>query len=345
MLLMLGQHLKVWLWNHNASPLLAGVLDALSAAGGMGAPLFVVLAGCGSSIAGPAEQRTRRRSFGRALGLWLLATLLSLLTPSWFSLRSFYILHLMAVALVIAPWCSRQSPRRLLGLALLLALLTPVLQQLFEVPLAIHNEYMSARPPAPLLFEGLKDALARALVAGHFPIFPWIIPFLLGSIAGQGLREAQALPFSMGAKALALGGGALLLSQIFFSASNPPSWLSRLISAHVPFFPCSPALCLALAGIALLLVAAAGRDQRLIAPLEPAGRISLTVLMLHLPIFRELTRPVDLWNNLNGAWTLATILFTMVLTIMLAKLWARVGYKYGAEWLLRRMDLLSLRDR
>lgn len=340
-LLMLGQHLMVWLWDHNPASPLALPLTAISAAGGLAAPLFVTLAGCGSALGYRPDDPRPLRCVLRGLALMAMAYALSLATPSWFSLRSFYVLHLLAIGLMIGPWCARQSLSRLAWLALLTVLFTASLQSHFELPLSIGNRFMSARPLTPGLGQALQDNGLRALIAGHFPLFPWLTPFLLGVMAGKVLRSEEALSFRFSGLVLGVGVLGLLPASLGLIPAEANSWLYRLTSPKVPFFPCSAALCVALCGVSLLLVSIAQRTPKLVEPLVCTGRISLTVLMIHLPLFRELSRPLQAWRNLDGITTLVTIGITGSLCVLIAGQWQRINYRYGAEWLLRQVDRLA----
>ena len=110
-LLMMEQHLGVWLWRGPAPghritdyPVLLGI----NILGGGAAPAFLMLAGVGAALfLGRAERsslRAARRVLGtRGVTILLFGYLLSLLTPSWFTLRSWYVLHLIGLSqLVIA---------------------------------------------------------------------------------------------------------------------------------------------------------------------------------------------------------------------------------------------------
>lgn len=339
-ILMLGQHLMVWLWDHDPSSPFADLLLACSAAGGLAAPLFVTLAGCSGALAASRPNAAPKRSIARGLALLAMAYLLNLVTPSWFSLRSFYILHLLGIGLLIGPWCARQSRSTLIILTMIIAGLTALGQAQSALPLSIGNDFMSARPLAPGLGQAMLDHGYRALLAGHFPLLPWLLPYLLGVIAGQGLRTRQRLawPNAIGPLLIGITGLGLALSGVV--QASPTSWGFRLVAATVPFFPCSAALCLSLCGVALSLICITSRAPRLVHGLVNTGRISLTVLVIHLPLFRELSRPVGAWRNLEGGSALALIFGSMLATVILSNRWARADYRYGAEWLLRRVDKL-----
>lgn len=342
-LLMLGQHLMVWLWNHDSSSPLALPLTIISAAGGLAAPLFVTLAGCGSALGYRASPTASTRSIVRGITLLTMAYILSLATPSWFTLRSFYVLHLLAVGLLVAPLLAKRSQTTLFALAVATAAATALLQSQFALPLSIANPYMSARPLTPGLSAALIDSSSRATLAGHFPLFPWLMPLIMGMAAGQRLNNQERLPLYFGLLPLLIGAAGLSLGLLGVFPATPQNPLYRLVAPHVPFFPCSPALCLTLCGISLLAITIVQHYPKLTTALVPAGRVSLTVLMIHLPLFRELSRPVNAWRNLSGLWTLVVIATVMVFCILLAKKWKNADYRYGAEWLLRQSDRLLTR--
>lgn len=337
---MLGQHLMVWLWDHDPSSPFAGLLLACSAAGGLAAPLFVTLAGCSTALAANRPDTAPKRSIARGLALLAMAYLLNLATPSWFSLLSFYILHLLGVGLLIGPWCARQSRSTLIILATGIAGLTALGQAQSALPLSIGNDFMSARPLAPSLSQALLDHGYRALLAGHFPLLPWLLPYLMGVIAGQRLRTHRELAWPDAIGPLLIGVTGLGLALSGFVQPSPTSWGFRLIAAEVPFFPCSAILCLSLCGVALTFICISNRAPRLVQGLVSTGRISLTVLMIHLPVFRELSRPAGAWRNLEGGSALVLIFGSMLATVFLSNRWARADYRFGAEWLLRRVDKL-----
>jgi uncharacterized membrane protein YeiB len=72
-------------------------------------------------------------------------------------------------------------------------------------------------------------------------------------------------------------------------------------------------------------------------PLVTVGRASLTVFFIHVPLFRELSRPLGLWSNLGTAAALSIVFGFIALSLVLSRIWQRHGYRYGAEWLLRRL--------
>jgi uncharacterized membrane protein YeiB len=73
------------------------------------------------------------------------------------------------------------------------------------------------------------------------------------------------------------------------------------------------------------------------------GRASLTLLLLHVPMFREWTRPLGLWRALDVTSTSLVLLAVLVGATLLVRLWSRADYRFGAEWCLRALSAIPRR--
>lgn len=365
-LLMVGQHLTMWLWRGplpGESQLDYPILLAVSAAGGLAAPLFITLAGCGAALSyqSRAPQNPDFRLLFRAVALAILAYLLSAITPSWFTWKSFYVLHLIAAGFALGPLLRRLPQTALLTGVACVAIATATLQNQLQLPSIFSNAYMSARPGQPNAEPALWAASLRALAAGHFPLLPWLIPFGLGFAFASTLtsrssstaqtsqtgpdrptrRKNRGLRLAAVILSISLGLLALGAFKVFPRYSYP--WLYRLCSPNAPFFPASPAMVGTLSGVSLLLMALITRvkESPLWSPdatMTQVGRVSLTVLMLHLPLFRELSRPVGLWRTLSPGQSMGILIAFVVLILIAAPQWRKIGFRYGAEWLFRQVD-------
>jgi uncharacterized membrane protein YeiB len=67
------------------------------------------------------------------------------------------------------------------------------------------------------------------------------------------------------------------------------------------------------------------------------GRASLTLLIVHVWLFREATRPIGVWQALAVGEAFAVISVFLALAAVGSLLWQRIDYRYGAEWLLRKL--------
>jgi hypothetical protein len=267
----------------------------------------------------------------RGLGLGVLGLALNLATPSWFTVGSWFVLHLMGFALATTPLWRRLPLAGLLLVAGGVIVATPVLQAALGTPGVLSNARMADST--------LPGGAARlALAEGQFPVFPWLFFYLVGfAVACEGLgavavRGRIAFGSVFGAALLVLA-----LSRVVPAPPGTAWWRAGLLS--LGFYPATAVVVLLLASAVLLVVLVAlrlGTGLRSDGWVPALGRASLTLLLVHVPLFREATRPVGLWRALPASVVLAIIAGTIVLAALLVRRWQRVGLRYGAEWWLRR---------
>jgi len=342
--LMMEQHMGVWLYRHTPGEPTSGLLIGFNALGGAAAPLFVTLAGVGTSLSLRKLGRSDWILVRRGLVVLGFGYLLSVLTPSWFTLRSWFVLHMMGVAIMTAPLWRRLSTRGLLVAAAGVVAATPILQRWLGTPRMLTNDRMALKEP----FEALAGGHLRvALAEGQFPVFPWLSMFLIGMVVGRllakedraGLRRLAVGVLLVGLTLGALGLLGEHVPALNFARVEP--W-RRIFGLPLGFFPATAAMILLLQAVVLWLITIAtwvdGRapwDQR--SWMVCLGRISLTLLLVHVVVFRELTRPIEVWQSLSADEALAVIGLWTLLCAVAAKAWQRVGYRFGAEWLLRKL--------
>ena len=186
-ILMMTQHLGVWLWQveepHRGVIAQAPVYMAINGLGGLAAPIFITLAGAGTSLmaarsaAGRGLDGTLLR---RGLALMGFGYLLNWLTPSWFSLGTWFVLHMMGLAIATAPLWRRLGERALLAAEPVILLLTVAVQSFLGTPALLDNPRMrdTSLPGGPLRL---------ALAEGQFPVLPWLALFLVGMVIGRWL--------------------------------------------------------------------------------------------------------------------------------------------------------------
>lgn len=359
--LMIEQHLGVWLWRGlQPGETMRDYLGLLvfNALGGGAAPAFVTLAGIGSSLlvhARTSKHQVTRGTEGavgervtsktdpdltlvrRGLAIMGFGYLLNWLTPSWFSWQSWFVLHLMGFGMLTTPLLRRLPTAALLGLAIAVLGATGFVQDWLGVPLVLDNAYMSGRSDAsPHAWTGLRIAIAE----GQFPIFPWFSFYVAGLVCGRFIAAGQLNRIGWLAGGLGLFGAAGLLVRSLHPAVGTVAWRSSVL--RVPFFPASPTL------VTLLLVAVllgiwavmAWEQRRPLSernPIVTLGRASLTLLILHVWLFREVTRPLGLWQSLDVEPALTVLIGFVLIATLAAWLWQRIDYRFGAEWLLRKL--------
>ena len=335
--LMVEQHVGVWLWHGlRDGETLAdhAALVGLNALGGFGAPLFFALAGVGSALLARKGVAADPVLVRRGLVLLAFGYLVNLDTPSWFSWGSWFALHLIGFGMLVAPAWRRAGDRALLVGILAIVVLTPLVQTWLDTPWRLTNPRMRdvSLPGGPLRL---------ALAESQYPILPWLAVYLAGVVSGRWIASGRERTVALlGAIALGLGAACWLAVRIG-GAGAPEPW-RRAGEIGLGWFPCSSAMVLLMIGLPLLLVASAvAVERRRPLPqdhtLVTLGRASLTVFIVHLPLFRELSRPLGLWHGLDAGPTLAVIAAFVVGCAVLSRWWRRVGYRGGAEWLLRRL--------
>lgn len=336
--LMIEQHVGIWVWrgaDPGKSAMDYPLLVGFNALGGMAAPLFVTLAGIGSALfvatGRPLCDSTMIR---RGLVLMLFGLVLNFLSPSWFSAGSWFVLHMMGFAMALTPLWRRLSNRSLLLTCFAVLVVTVLVRDALQTPIPLHNPRMRdmSMPGGPLRL---------ALAEGQFPILPWLAFYLAGFVSGRWLTKGRIASVAiLGLSFIALGGGGHLLLKL---GALPASGLFGLaFELHLGFFPASCAIVGLLLGGALLLIAGvsafeARRAIKASNPMVTLGRISLTLLMIHVPLFRDLSRPIGLWRGLNSTWALTTVFGFFTAALVVAWFWQRIDYRYGAEWVLRKL--------
>jgi uncharacterized membrane protein len=337
--LMIEQHLGVWLWQGpqgSARLMDYPVLVSLNALGGGAAPLFVTLAGVGSALFVAGERpRVDRTLVQRGLTLIAFGLVLNLLAPSWFSWGSWFVLHMMGFAMALAPLWRRIPSSWLLATLVAVLIATVAVQNTLDTPVVLDNARMRDL--------GLRGGVLRlALAEGQFPILPWLAFYLGGFLTGRWIAAGQQKNIDRLAVAVLAAGAALAAMYLLgaFLAHHP--LLVRAFRVRLGFYPASPALALLLLGAVLAAIAVGLRlegrhtvSSR--AVLVTLGRGSLTLLILHVPLFREVTRPLGLWQALPPTAAMGVIALVLVVCALLTRRWQRADYRYGAEWLLRRI--------
>ena len=350
---MIEQHVGIWVWQgptpgtpQSSYPLLVG----FNALGGMAAPLFVTLAGCGSAMFvaanRPGTDKTLVRrgvvlmGFGLGLNLVMqgLGTVIDPKDPGWFSWGSWFVLHMMGFAMALAPIWRRLSNRALLGVIAAVLVATVIVRVWLQTPIAVGNAFMRdmSRP---------GGVFRVALAEGQFPILPWLSFYLAGFMSGRWLlKDKTGRVALLGLSFMALGGGGygLMMAGVL---PRTNIYIYRAFELHLGFFPASIAIAGLLLGGALLLIAGVStyenrRSMSSRNPMVTLGRISLTLLLLHVPLFRRISRleSIDIFRNLDSNMSLFTVFAFFFLALVGAWFWQRINYRYGAEWLFRKLS-------
>jgi uncharacterized membrane protein len=215
-------------------------------------------------------------------------------------------------------------------------LIMGMLQNHFETPLRLYNSHMAA----PV---GVKGVARYALAEGYFPIFPWIAFFMTGLLAGRWLKENRMERARHLALWLLLATAILALTYFIgpdFARREP---LVRYFRLQLSFYSALTPLSLLLMAVSLLLFIAFCRFDQTHGfgqshVLVCLGRVSLTFLMIHIAVIRESALYFGYWQTLPKIGTLFATLTILACFALIAKVWQRYRYKFGFEWLLRRVS-------
>ncbi len=336
-ILMLQQHLGVWLWNapfQNFALMISEhpVFMAFNGAGGIAAPIFITLSGAGAFLMIKKSNTSDTVFIKRGVLLIISGYLLNILTPSWFSPGSWYVLHLIGFALICTPVLVRMSDRVLLAAVFSVLALSIALQIYLNTPLQMGNDRMSNYK--------LTGGVFRLIFAeGHFPVFPWLAYFVSGMLAGRwlyGNKRKRILYYSV-----ILCSLSVLLDAISLAGGmtcNGP--YLRIFRFNPNFYPSHLPISLLLISLSSAAVYLSTwldgiKSGMVMNVFVSLGRSSLTILFVHVVIFKEISLRLNFYRKLPEMEGMLLVLLIISLFMLLSVLWRRINYRYGLEWILR----------
>ncbi len=189
----------------------------------------------------------------------------------------------------------------------------------------------------------MTGGLLRLVFAeGHFPVFPWAAFFMAGIVSKRWIEKKTIVNLFMAAAGCITAGITLMALYRHGYAFATYGTFFRIFAWLPYFYPALPALTFMLLGIALFLLIFfyVLRDLlrgKIAGALTLTGRSSLTWFMVHIVLFNEALRMIGLHRTFSAGTTLmitGTFIFIMM---YLSSLWGRIEFKYGFEWLMRRL--------
>ncbi len=339
-LFMMQQHIGAWLWSEPWISLSRifrehPVMMSFNWLGHLAAPLFVTLAGAGTVFLRQRHGSSDTLLIKRGAVTLLAGCLLNLLSPHWFSPLSWYVLHLIGFSLALSPLLARTPSAILLPFSAALFVLAAVMQTILNTPLLLDDAFMNSADRT--------GGVARLMFTeGHFPVLPWLALFINGIVAGRCIAAKKTRALLVMAACSA--GAGLLLAALYrqghaFATYGP---CYRLFVILPYFYPPLPACMLLLSGAALAIIAGLHRiDQTRHFASSNAivclGRSSLTLLLLHIVVFNELSRPLGIYKAFSLPATACLLLSVLALFTFLSAWWQRYDFRYGAEWAMRKL--------
>jgi uncharacterized membrane protein len=334
---MIEQHMGFWLWNMSSStlkfldhPLLIG----FNAMGGYAAPAFITLAGISTvffvSQYGPSDIVLVKRG----IALLLFGYFLNITVSSWFSVGSWYVLHMIGFGLIISIILRRISNTGLFIIFTIILAATIFIQYYLQTPDFLGNRHMSNyRLPG--------GVFRLALAESQFPLFPWLSLFVVGIISGRYILEDKLMKILTMASLFLFSGIILALPSVFGLQIAKKGILKMLFRVYLGFYPANPPIVLFLISIVLFTIIIFIHINRKWPINEKhflvcLGRTSLTYLIVHVILFRQIGKSLGIWHRFNSTESMTIIIVTLSIFAILAKVWRNKGYRYGAEWLIRK---------
>jgi uncharacterized membrane protein len=264
--------------------------------GSVAAPLFITLAGMMVAQTSQLKHYPVGHYLSRGGLVMLLAALVDVLLWGIYPFIGFDVLYLIGVAVPLTALFGRLSPAWQTGLLVLVLGLSGLLRNLWGYPETVLTLLLGESPRE--LFSQGTTVLQQWLVAGWFPLFPWVFFSFLGVRLFQ-WRQASSKTFRwhvlrVGAPLIGLG---LFCGWL---APTPPivrSGYSEL------FYPPSVAFVLIASGMVLTIFSTANLAwMNTNRPLILLGQCSLLIYVGHLaiihwglqPLFPEVYLPLYL---------------------------------------------------
>lgn len=328
---MIQQHVLYWLSSNTINSKLVLSLGGL---GGLAAPIFVTLAGVGTSLS--AQRHIHMDLLMPVRGGIILAFgyLLNFLAPHWFSPGAWYVLHLIGLAIIISPFLQRISTPYLLTAMAFLIIVTAILQTYLGTPLRLYNQQMSD----PV---NLRGFFRHVFVEGFFPVFPWLAYFMAGMVSGRWLLKREKIKIAyLAAILLAIFAILAVCGAAGLKITYNPL-IMRFFTVIPSFYPSLTPIILFLISISLFflfgfLILEEKKSLHHVRFLIFLGQCSLTLLIVHVAVIRGAAHKFHFWRIFSVQNAVLLTWSTLIFFTIIAYLWHKINYRYGAEWVLRK---------
>ncbi len=333
---MIFQHLTVWLWNVEKLPFFAlyakhPVIMSLNSTGGLSAAIFVICSAFGYALFFKTIERDIL-CVKRGIYILILGYFLNIIIPSWFSIGSWYVLHIIGFGIILIPYISR-LPVTVIFIIYFAVIIVSVLGQIFlKTPYFIYNERMGD-------YNMQYGFLRLILFEGHFPIFPWLAVFFHGVLLAKVyMSEKYLLMRNIGIIYILSG---LFLGMLFVINILPAEFsiYRRFFFIKSGFYPAHPPIVLILSGLITMLIFAAItiKDISRTNPIVCLGKNSLTVFILHILIFREFFIRIGIHQTFSETMSVLIMSAAILTFSVISFFWEKNGFKYSFEWFMRKL--------
>ena len=314
-------------WNpSNASQtsILAYIVAGL---GGLAAPLFVTIFGWGLI----RSQTTQINNLIKALILLILQIIVNISSPHLYETFTPGILSLFAILILIKPLILKLSSNKLYFTVFWLGLVVVYLVNEYVLDLQGVNVWDDR-----VNTENMFTFFSHLILTGTYPLFPWISFAVVGAFLGSSITEGgKTLPRNNTTFLLIIIGVCYCLFSLILSTVEGSTWAHPTKGDYLNFFPANPGFLIgSMTGVFIFWLVI---QEFSIAIFEAAGRISLTIYVVH---FIPLTLMSNYENENN--WTVmeasqAVAIFTTTWLIF-AFVWNRLQW-LTIENLIRKLSI------
>lgn len=295
--------------------------------GGLAAPLFVTIFGWGLI----RSQSTQINNLIKALILLILQIIVNISSPHLYETFTPGILSLFAILILIKPLILKLSFNKLNFTMFWLGLVVVYLVNEYVLDLQGVNIWDDR-----VNTESTFTFISHLMFTGTYPLFPWISFAVVGAFLGSSITEGgKTLPRNNTTFLLIIIGVCYCLFSLILSSIEGSTWAHPTNGDHLNFFPANFGFIIgSMTGVFIFWLVI---QEFSIAIFEAAGRISLTIYVVH---FIPLTLMSNYENENN--WTVmeagqAVAIFTTTWLIF-AFVWNRLQW-LTIENLIRKLSI------
>ena len=300
---------------------------SIAGLGGLAAPLFVTIFGWGLII----SQSTQINNLIKALILLILQIIVNISSPHLYQTFTPGILSLFAILILIKPLILKLSSNKLYFTVFWLGLVVVYLVNEYVLDLQGVNVWDDR-----VNTESMFTFFSHLILTGTYPLFPWISFAVVGAFLGSSITEGgKTLPRNNTTFLLIIIGVCYCLFSLILSTVEGSTWAHPTKGDYLNFFPANPGFLIgSMTGVFIFWLVI---QEFSIAIFEAAGRISLTIYVVH---FIPLTLMSNYENENN--WTVmeasqAVAIFTTTWLIF-AFVWNRLQW-LTIENLIRKLSI------
>ena len=300
---------------------------SIAGLGGLAAPLFVTIFGWGLI----RSQTTQINNLIKALILLILQIIVNISSPHLYETFTPGILSLFGILILIKPLILKLSSNKLYFTVFWLGLVVVYLVNEYVLDLQGVNVWDDR-----VNTENMFTFFSHLILTGTYPLFPWISFAVVGAFLGSSITEGgKTLPRNNTTLLLIIIGVCYCLFSLILSTVEGSTWAHPTKGDYLNFFPANPGFLIgSMTGVFIFWLVI---QEFSIAIFEAAGRISLTIYVVH---FIPLTLMSNYENENN--WTVmeasqAVAIFTTTWLIF-AFVWNRLQW-LTIENLIRKLSI------